>query len=60
MMEIFNKPTGTKIKVVVEYEVEYDTNVHKFDVADILDFGDVIQPSNIVAIREIKVKAIRN
>ena len=61
MLGIFKKQTGTRVKVVVEYVVDYDEKINKGNVNAIVDFKDLIRDSsNIVAIRDLEFKTIRN
>jgi len=61
MLGIFKSQTGTKVKMVVEYELDYDEKITKDNVNDIVDMNDLIRdPQNIVAIRDLKFKAINN
>jgi dihydroneopterin aldolase len=61
MLGIFKSQTGTKVKMVVEYELDYDEKITKDNVNDIVDMNDLIRdPQNIVAIRDLKFKTISN
>ena len=61
MLGIFKKQTGTRVKMVVEYELDYDEKINKDNVNDIVDMNDIINdPQNMVAIRDIKFKVIRS
>ena len=61
MLGLLKKQTGTKVKVVVEYELVYDEKIDKDNVSDIVDFNDIVKdPSNIIAIRDVEFKTIRN
>jgi len=55
----FKKPaekTKTKLKVVVEYEVVYDTFP---DISEVDTWiGDVIQNDNIVSVSDVKFEAV--
>ena len=57
----FKKPTKatrTKLKVVVEYEVIYDTFP---DMAEADDWiGDVIQHDNIVSVSDVKFESVED
>ena len=60
-MGIFKKRTGTKVKVLVEYELDYDEKIDKDNVSDIVDFQDIIKDyNNIVGIHDLEFKAIRS
>ena len=60
-MGIFKKRTGTKVKVLVEYELDYDVEIDKNNVSDIVDFQDIIKDyNNIVGIHDLEFKAIRS
>jgi len=61
MLGVFKSQTGTKVKMVVEYELDYDEKITKDNVNDIVDMNDLIRdPQNIVAIRDLKFKTISN
>ena len=61
MFGIFKKQSGTKVKMVVEYELDYDEKINKDNVNDIVDMNDILRDSsNIVAIRDLKLKVIRS
>ena len=61
MIGIFKKRTGTKVKVLVEYELDYDVEIDKDNVSDIVDFQDIIKDyNNIVGIHDLEFKAIRS
>ena len=61
MLGIFKKRTGTKVRVLVEYELDYDVEIDKNNVSDIVDFNDIVKDhSNIIAIRNVEFKTIRN
>jgi len=61
MLGIFKKQTGTKVKVLVEYELDYDEKINKGNANDIVDMNDIIRDSNnIVAIRDLEFKTIRS
>jgi len=61
MLGLFKRQTGTKVKMVVEYELDYDEKINKDNVNDIVDRNDIIRDaSNIVAIRDLEFKSIRN
>ena len=61
MLGIFKKRTGTKVKVLVEYELDYDVEIDKNNVSDIVDFQDIIKDyNNIVGIHDLEFKAIRS
>jgi len=61
MLGIFKKQTGTKVKMVVEYELDYDEKINKDNVNDMVDMNDIINdPQNMVAIRDIEFKVIRS
>ena len=61
MIGIFKKRTGTKVKVLVEYELDYDVEIDKNNVSDIVDFQDIIKDyNNIVGIHDLEFKAIRS
>jgi len=61
MLGIFKKRTGTKVKVLVEYELDYDVVIDKDNVSDIVDFRDIVKDyNNIVGIRDLEFKVIRN
>ena len=61
MLGVFKKRTGTKVRVLVEYELVYDEKIDKDNVSDIVDFNDIVKdPSNIIAIRDVEFKTIRN
>jgi dihydroneopterin aldolase len=60
MLEIFKKRTGTKVRVLVEYELDYDEKIDKDNISDIVDFNDIVKDSsNIVAVRNVKFETIR-
>ena len=60
MLEIFKKRTGTKVRVLVEYELDYDEKIDKNNISDIVDFNDIVKDSsNIVAVRNVKFETIR-
>ena len=61
MLGIFKKQTGTKVKMVVEYELDYDEKINKDNVNDMVDMNDIINdPQNMVAIRDIEFEVIRS
>ena len=61
MIGIFKMRTGTKVKVLVEYELDYDVEIDKDNVSDIVDFQDIIKDyNNIVGIHDLEFKAIRS
>jgi len=61
MLGLFKRQTGTKVKMVVEYELDYDEKINKDNVNDIIDMNDIIRnTSNIVAIRDLEFKVIRS
>ena len=60
-MGIFKKRTGTKVKVLVEYELDYDEKIDKDNISDIVDFRDIIKDhNNIIAVHDVEFKAIRS
>jgi len=60
MLEIFKKRTGTKVRVLVEYELDYDEKIDKDNISDIVDFNDIVKDSsNIVAVRNVKFETIK-
>ena len=60
-MGIFKKRTGTKVKVLVEYELDYDEKIDKDNISDIMDFRDIIKDhNNIIAVHDLEFKAIRS
>ena len=60
-MGIFKKRTGTKVKVLVEYELDYDEKIDKDNVSDLVDFRDIIKDhNNIIAVHDVEFKAIRS
>jgi dihydroneopterin aldolase len=60
MLGIFKKQTGTKVRVLVEYELDYDEKIDKDNISDIVDFNDIVKDSsNIVAVRNVKFETIR-
>ncbi len=60
MLEIFKKRTGTKVRVLVEYELDYDEKIDKDNISGIVDFNDIVKDSsNIVAVRNVKFETIR-
>ena len=60
MLEIFKKRTGTKVRVLVEYELDYDEKIDKDNISDIVDFNDIVKDSsNIIAVRNVKFETIR-
>ena len=61
MLGIFKRQTGTRVKILVEYELDYDEKINKGNVNDIVDFNDIVQdPDNIIAIRNVEFKTIRS
>jgi len=61
MLGLFKRQTGTKVKMVVEYELDYDEKINKDNVNDIVDMNDIVgNPQNIVGIRNIKFENIRS
>ena len=61
MLEIFKKRTGTKVRVLVEYELDYDEKIDKDNISDIVDFNDIVKDSsNIVAVRNVEFETIRS
>ena len=61
MLGIFKKQTGTKVRVLVEYELDYDEKIDKDNISDIVDFNDIVKdPSNIVAVRNVEFETIRS
>ena len=61
MLGLLKKQTGTKVKVVVEYELVYDEKIDKDNVSDIVDFNDIVRdPRNIIAIRDVEFKTVRS
>ena len=61
MLGIFKRQTGTKVRMVVEYELDYNEKINKDNVNDIVDMRDIVNdPRNIVAIRDLAFKTIRN
>ena len=61
MLGLLKKQTGTKVKVVVEYELVYDEEIDKDNVNDIVDFNDIVRdPRNIIAIRDVEFKTVRS
>jgi len=60
MLGIFKKQTGTKVRVLVEYELDYDEKIDKDNISGIVDFNDIVKDSsNIVAVRNVKFETIR-
>ena len=60
-LDSFRKQTGTKVKMVVEYELDYSEIIDKDNVDDIVDMQDIVgDPQNIVGIRDLKFKSIRS
>ena len=60
-LDSFKKQTGTKVKMVVEYELDYSEIIDKDNVNDVVDMQDIIGNSqNIVGIRDLKFKSIRS
>ena len=60
-MGIFKKRTGTTVKVLVEYELDYDEKIDKDNISDIVDFRDIIKDhNNIIAVHDVEFKAIRS
>ena len=60
MLGIFKKQTGTKVRVLVEYELDYNEKIDKDNISDIVDFNDIVKDSsNIVAVRNVKFETIR-
>jgi len=61
MLGLLKKQTGTKVKVVVEYELVYDEKIDKDNVSDIVDFNDIVRdPRNIVSIHDVEFKTVRS
>ena len=61
MLGLLKKQTGTKVKVVVEYELVYDEKIDKDNVSNIVDFNDIVRdPRNIIAIRDVEFKTVRS
>jgi len=61
MLGIFKKQTGTKVRVLVEYELDYNEKIDKDNISDIVDFNDIVKdPSNIVAVRNVEFETIRS
>ena len=61
MLNLFKQQTGTKVKLVVEYELDYPDTIDKNNVNDIVDINDILtDPQNIVAIHDLNFKAIRS
>ena len=61
MLGIFKRQTGTKVKMVVEYELDYDEKINKDNVNDIIDIRDILKdPNNITGIRDVEFKTIKN
>jgi|2_EtaG_2_1085320.scaffolds.fasta_scaffold15837_6 hypothetical protein len=61
MLGIFKRQTGTKVRMVVEYELDYNEKINKDNVNDIVDMRDIVNdPRNIVAIRDLAFKTIRS
>ena len=61
MLGIFKKQTGTKVRVLVEYELDYDEKIDKDNISDIVDFNDIVKDSsNIVAVRNVEFETIRS
>ena len=61
MLGIFKKRTGTKVRVLVEYELDYDEKIDKNNISDIVDFNDIVKDSsNIVAVRNVEFETIRS
>jgi|TARA_Y100000034_G_C6892711_1_gene411000 hypothetical protein len=60
-LDSFRKQTGTKVKMVVEYELDYSEIIDKDNVDDIVDIRDILKdPNNIVGIHDLKFKSIRS
>lgn len=60
-LDSFKKQTGTKVKMVVEYELDYSEIIDKDNVDDIVDMQDIVSnPQNIVGIRDLEFKSIRS
>tara|TARA_Y100000034_G_scaffold117512_1_gene157056 strand:- start:1310 stop:1495 length:186 start_codon:yes stop_codon:yes gene_type:complete len=60
MLGIFKKQTGTTVKLLVEYELDYSEIIDKNNVTDIVDFKDILGDyNNITGLREIGFKAIK-
>ena len=60
-LDSFRKQTGTKVKMVVEYELDYSEIIDKDNVDDIVDMQDIVSnPQNIVGIRDLEFKSIRS
>jgi hypothetical protein len=61
MLGLFKRQTGTKVKMVVEYELDYDEKINKDNVNDIIDIRDILKdPNNITGIRDVEFKTIKN
>ena len=61
MLGLFKKRTGTTVKILVEYELDYDEKIDKNNVTDMVDFKDLLRDyNNIVGIRGLGFKAIRS
>lgn len=59
MLGIFKKRTGTRVRILVEYELDYDEKINKDNVENIVDFNDIVKdPSNIIAVRNVEFKTI--
>ena len=54
MLGIFKKNKGTKVRVVVEFEVEYDGHINENDI----DYTDVFEMDNIKNIKKVSLKKI--
>ncbi len=52
MLGIFKKNKSTKVRVVVEFEVEYDGHINENDI----DYTDVFEVSNIKNIKKVSLK----
>jgi len=57
----WTRRTGTKIKITVEYELEYDGTIDRHNVSSLVDFNDIIgDRENIKSIKSLSFKAIRS
>jgi hypothetical protein len=52
MLGIFKKNKTTKVKVVVEYELEYTGHINESDI----DYTDVFEMDNIKNIKKVSLK----
>ena len=52
MLRIFKKNKTTKVKVVVEYELEYTGHINESDI----DYTDVFEMDNIKNIKKVSLK----